>query len=283
LRALSAAYTRAIPGQPEADIDPGEQEMNRASSMAGWFCAAITAVMLMLAGCGTASLSANDKPVVLVAGATGGTGRALVRNLTAQGYAVKALVRDEDKARTVLGDNIAYAVADVRDINTLLPAMADVSYVISAIGASRSDPANNPEAVDFGGVSNLANAAAGMGVEQFVLVSSAGVTQEDHFLNKAFDNIMLWKFAGEEALRASGVPYTIVRPGGLVNTPGGTDAVVFAQGDTSTGRISRADLALICIAALQNAAAINTTFETYSSEEPGENDWPALFGALISD
>jgi uncharacterized protein YbjT (DUF2867 family) len=246
-------------------------------------CILIAALTLVATGCGSSSSASVDKKIVLVAGGTGGTGRALVRDLGAQGYAVRALVRDIDKARVVLGDDIGYALGDVREIDTLLAAMDGVSYVISAIGSSRTDPTNNPEAVDYGGVKNLADAAAASGVQQFVLVSSSGVTQEDHFLNKAFDNILIWKFKGEEALRASGVPYTIVRPGGLVNTPGGEFSVIFAQGDTTTGRISRRDVALICIAALQEDAALNKTFETYSSEEPGQNDWAALFGSLVAD
>ena len=256
--------------------------MKRAS-MASRLCAVFATLTLLMAGCSGIGTAPEAQNVVLVAGATGGTGRALVRDLGSQGYSVRALVRDEDKARTVLGDGIEYALGDVREIDTLLAAMDGVAFVISAIGSSRSDPSNNPEAVDYGGVKNLADAAAATGVRQFVLVSSSGVTDEDHFLNKAFDNILIWKFKGEEALRASGVPYTIVRPGGLVNTPGGEFSVVFAQGDTTGGRISRQDVALICIAALQEKSAINKTFETYSSEEPGQNDWAALFGALNAD
>ncbi len=257
---------------------------------------ALTAVSaLALAACATTSENsapaaagqapqAKAKPtLVLVAGATGGTGRALVSNLLAEGYAVRAFVRDAAKARVVLGDDVGYMEGDVRDIATIRPAMAGVTYAISAIGAGRGDPENGPEAVDFGGVANLANAAAGAGVQQFVLVSSSGVTQEDHFLNKVMDNVLLWKFKGEEVLRNAGVPYTIVRPGGLVNKPGGSEALVFAQGDTTAGRINREDVALICIAALGNSAAINKTFETYSSEQPGDNDWDAMFGALAAD
>ena len=59
--------------------------------------------------------------------------------------------------------------------------------------------------------------------------------------------------------------------------------MVFAQGDATAGRISRQDVALICVAALQEKAAINKTFETFSSEEPGQNDWAGLFGTLIAD
>ena len=240
------------------------------------------AAILVSGGCASSAQSGSEN-LVVVAGATGGTGRALVNNLLEQGYAVRALVRDEAKARVVLGDNLSYATGDVRDIATLQPAMQGARYVISAIGSTRSDASNNPEAVDYLGIKNLAEAAAAANAEQFVLVSSSGVTQEDHFLNKAFDNILQWKFKGEEALRKSGVAYTIVRPGGLVNSAGGEDALVFAQGDTTAGRISREDVALICIAALGEPAAIGKTFETYSSEEPGANDWPAKFAALESD
>jgi uncharacterized protein YbjT (DUF2867 family) len=259
--------------------------LNRASSLAWWLCLVIPA-LLVLGACGSSQSVATETyadRTVLVVGATGGTGRALVRNLLAQDYKVRAFVRDEDKGRVVLGDDIDFIVGDVREPATVLPAMDGMAYVISAIGASRSDPTNNPEAVDYNGVKNLAEAAAQSGVKQFVLVSSSGVTQEDHFLNKAMDNVLIWKFKGEEALRNSGVPYTIVRPGGLVNTPGGIDTLVFAQGDTTAGRISREDVALICIAALQIPLAADKTFEIYSSEEPGTNDWAGMFGALQAD
>jgi len=259
--------------------------MSKASRLAGWLLSGLTilAAVVLASGCTSANEIAENEKTVLVAGATGGTGRALVRNLLERGYTVRAFVRDEDKARVVLGDAVGYAVGDVRDLDSVQPAMEGVAYVISAIGASRSDPANNPEAVDFGGVKNLADAAATAKVERVVLVSSSGVTQEDHFLNKAFDNVLLWKFKGEEALRDSGVDYTIVRPGGLINTPGGKDALVFAQGDSTAGRISREDVALICVAALNNPDAHNKTFETYSSEEPGENNWVAMFAELTTD
>ncbi|NND55292.1 MAG: SDR family oxidoreductase [Gammaproteobacteria bacterium] len=240
-------------------------------------------VMFLSACAASTQQSGGGNGLVVVAGATGGTGRALVRNLQDQGYAVRAFVRDTAKARVVLGDEVDYVQGDVRDIDSIRPAMTGATYVISAIGAGRSDPDNGPEHVDFGGVKNLTDAAVEAGVKQFVLVSSSGVTQEDHFLNKVMNNVLIWKFKGEEALRNSGMPYTIVRPGGLVNTPGGDEALVFAQGDTTTGRISREDVALICIAALGNPAALGKTFETYSSEESGANDWSDMFSALQAD
>ncbi len=81
----------------------------------------------------------------------------------------------------------------------------------------------------------------------------------------------------------SGVPYTIVRPGGLVNTPANEFAVIFAQGDTTGGRISREDVASACVAALQTPDAINKTFEAFNSETSGKNHWNVLFASLVAD
>ena len=69
------------------------------------------------------------------------------------------------------------------------------------------------------------------------------------------------KFKGEECLRGSGVPYTVVRPGGLKDEPAGLKKLIAAQGDTASGSVSRADVAAVCVAALSDAAARNVTME----------------------
>lgn len=234
--------------------------------------------LALLAGSGQAA------DLVLVAGATGGTGQEIVRELNAAGYRVRALVRDPESARKVLGDTVEYATGDVRARPTIDAALKDVRYAISAIGATRKDPANGPEFVDYQGVRNLADAAAAAKVDQLVVVSSAGVTQKDHVLNRMFDNVLVWKGKGEDAVRASGVPYTIVRPGGLTTKPGGQSGVRLEQGDTGTGFISRGDVARVCVAALKFPAARNRTFELYSapSSSPDMN-WDAVFGKLAAD
>lgn len=225
----------------------------------------------------------TEGELVLVAGATGRTGTEIVTELQANGYRVRAFVRDIDKAREKLGDEIEFAQGDVREIATIEAALTDVDALISAIGAGRSDPANGPEFVDYGGVKNLADAAAAANLRQLVLVSSMGVTHEDHILNKMFNNVLTWKFKGEEALRASGVPYTIVRPGGLTNAPGGENEIVFRQGDTEAGAIPRADVARVCVAALDSQDALNKTFEINSGKTPATSDVSTAFAALESE
>jgi uncharacterized protein YbjT (DUF2867 family) len=239
------------------------------------------AAVLLLAVGGQAAEAAGD--LVLVAGASGRTGQHVVRELKAAGYRVRALVRNADSAIPALGDGVEYAIGDVRQRPTLDVAMQGVRYAISAVGASPKAPDNGPEFVDYQGVRNLAEAAAAAKVDQIVVVSSAGVTQKDHVLNRLFNNVLIWKGKGEEAVRASGVPYTIVRPGGLIDKPGGQAGVRLEQGDKGTGMIPRADVARVCVAALNSAAARNRTFELYGAETPPDTDWDGLFGKLAAD
>jgi uncharacterized protein YbjT (DUF2867 family) len=249
--------------------------MRKIATMRAWVMA-----IPLLVGSGQVA-TAGD--LVLVAGATGRTGQQLVRELNAAGYRVRALVRDAGSARTVLGDTVEYATGDVRQRPTIDAALQGVRYAISAIGATRKDPANGPEFVDFQGVRNLADAAAAAKLDQLVIVSSAGVTRKDHILNRKFDNVLVWKGKGEAAVRASGVPYTIVRPGGLTDKPGGQHGVRLEQGDRGTGFIPRADVARVCVAALKSPAARNRTFELYGAQTPPDMDWDAVFGKLAAD
>lgn len=244
-------------------------------------------VLLLALVCGC---SATARPPaigkVLVVGATGQTGRLVVRELQGQGFTVRAFVRDAEKARRLLGDELEIVTGDVKDPASLPAAMAGMDALISAIGARSATGPDRPEKVDFEGVRNLAQAAAKAGLRHFVLVSSMGVTHEDHPLNKMFGDVLIWKARGEQALRASGVPYTIIRPGGLVNEAGGQGRLVVVQGDPQVGRatVPRADLATVCVAALlYPEASRNKTFELYRSDGEPVSDWQAVLAALAPD
>jgi uncharacterized protein YbjT (DUF2867 family) len=222
---------------------------------------------------------------VLVVGATGETGRLIVPKLLESRYAVRAFVRDTGKGREVLGENVELVAGDIRHPATIAAALVGVNYVVSAVGASAASGENRPETVDYEGVKNLADASGRADVKQLVLISSMGVTEKDHQLNKFFGNVLKWKARGEQALRDSGVPYTVVRPGGLTNQPGGQVRVVAVQGDPpmDNARIPRADLAAVCVAALTSPAARYKTLEVFT--EPGKpiTDWNAFFATLDRD
>jgi len=226
--------------------------------------------------------------VVLVAGATGRTGRLVLDQLRRDPrFAIRPLARDVALARREVGADYAWVEGDVTKPQTLGRAMAGVSLVVIAIGATERSGPNSPEFVDFGGVRHLTDAARAAGVRQVVLESSMGVGSGGGLLglllNLISGDALEWKAKGEAHLRASGVPYTIVRPGGLTDGPGGQGGIALQQGDEGSGRISRADVAAVLVAVLDNPDALGKTFEVINDDAAKADAWRRGFSALRRD
>jgi uncharacterized protein YbjT (DUF2867 family) len=247
--------------------------------------AGVIVTMLLGASVYLTDAASRSPGVLLVAGGTGRTGQHVVRQALEQGYDVRILARDVDRVLELFGDGVGAIEGDVRDPATLTAAVVGVRYVVSVIGSnSRRDPANTPEAVDYRGVKALVEAARAAGVEQFVLVSSMGVTRINHPLNRLFDNILLWKALGENALRYSGLEYTILRPGGLTDDPGARQGIVMGAAQSlPDGRVPRADLAAVCLAALGNPDARHRTVEVITDPHGERASLKTLFGAIAKD
>ncbi|KAJ9522767.1 hypothetical protein QJQ45_019831 [Haematococcus lacustris] len=94
-----------------------------------------------------------------------------------------------------------------------------------------------------------------------ILVSCAGLGRDDDMPAAELQRVVAAKRSGEENLRLSGLGYTIIRPGRLVDEPGGYKALVFDQGDRIDQPISAADVADICLRSLREPAAQNKTFD----------------------
>ncbi len=228
------------------------------------------------------------RAIVVVAGATGRTGRLVIEQLQALGrYEVRALARDPGKARREIGAGYTWLTADVTRPDTLAGPLRGAAFVICAIGATARSGPNGPEFVDYGGVRNLVDSARRAGVRRFVLVSSIGAGGEGGLtrwiLNTIGGDVLVWKARGERHLRASGVPYVIVRPGGLRDGPGDRTGLRLMQGDTGFGRITRADTARVVIATLDQPAAVGKTFEVVEDEAVPVVAWRQGFTALRAD
>ena len=227
----------------------------------------------------------NPDEVILVAGATGRTGSNVVLQLKNFGYKnILGMTRNKDKAIAKYGSDIEWVEADVRDPASLRAAFKGVDRIISAIGSGR-EPGNSTEAVEYLGVKNMVDAAIENGVEILVITSSTGVTDENHMLNRVADNILIWKFKGEEYLRESGLNYSIVRAGGLKpEIPGGKYGVYLSQGDDSrAGQISIEDVASVLIEAANNPDAHGKTYETFNYVTRYPAAWPDSFAGLEKD
>lgn len=245
-----------------------------------------TAAALALAALATGTAGAAPaKDTVLVAGAGGKTGVPMVKLLQAEGYAVRAMVRDRAKAPD-FGPGVEVVEADVTKAETLAAATQGAAYVVSTLGAGSPKPPNDPENVDYKGVANLAAAAKAAGAKHFVLMSSIGAGDENPAtpLNKVFGMVLAWKGKGEQSLRDSGVPYTIVRPGGLVDCEAGKEGLVVAAGDAKvSGRVCRADVALVMADALKNPAAAGKTVALVGDPKGAPGGWTSAWTGIAKD
>ncbi|HHP7230066.1 MAG TPA: SDR family oxidoreductase [Xenococcaceae cyanobacterium] len=212
----------------------------------------------------------------LVVGATGQTGRHIVRELVKKNIPVKALVRDLEKAREILPSEAELVLGDVLEPDSITAAITNCDTLLCATGASPSLDFTAPYQVDYQGTKNLVDVAKAQNINHFVIVSSLCVSKFFHPLN-LFWLVLFWKKQAENYLQNSGLTYTIVRPGGLKNEDN-TDNIVMSSADTLfEGSIPRQKVAQVCVEALVNDQAKNKVVEIVAQPDASELPWHQLF------
>ncbi|XXG80878.1 hypothetical protein AAC387_Pa09g1646 [Persea americana] len=257
-----------------------------------------------------AAAAAGDSPpsTVLVTGAGGRTGQIVYGKLkerTGQ-FVARGLVRTEESKEKIGGADDVF-VGDIRDAGSIVPSIQGIDALIiltSAVPKMKPgfDPSKGerpefyfedgafPEQVDWIGQKNQIDAAKAVGVKQIVLVGSMGGTDLNNPLNNIGNGkILVWKRKAEQYLADSGVPYTIIRAGGLQDKEGGIRELLVGKDDellkTQTRTIARADVAEVCIQALCFEEAKFKALDLASKPE-GEGtptkDFKALFSQISS-
>jgi uncharacterized protein YbjT (DUF2867 family) len=174
---------------------------------------------------------------ILVAGATGKTGRKLVQELIDQGHKPTALVRESsDTSAFPEGVNLRQG-----DLTDLQAGVCDgMDAVVFAAGSGGSTGPEMTDKVDRDGAQRLVDLAREAGVARFVMLSSVGADQTNpegklaHYLKA--------KQAADEHLKASGLTYAILRPVALTDTARSADVILGDNVDKSA-EASRADVA----------------------------------------
>ncbi|GMI96522.1 hypothetical protein like AT2G37660 [Hibiscus trionum] len=249
-----------------------------------------------------------DLSTVLVTGAGGRTGQIVYKKLKERSdqFVARGLVRTAESKETIGGADDVF-VGDIRDAATLLPAMQGIDALIiltSAVPRMKPgfDPTKGgrpefyfedgayPEQVDWIGQKNQIDVAKEAGVKQIVLVGSMGGINPNHPLNSLGNgNILVWKRKAEQYLADSGVPYTIIRAGGLQDRDGGVRELLVGKDDellqTETKAIARADVAEVCVQALKFEEAKFKAFDLASKPEgvgTPTKDFKALFSQITT-
>ena len=250
-----------------------------------------------------------SKKRVLVTGATGRTGLFVVKKLrqTSDKFEVFGFARDNEKVKELFGSTEGFFVGDITNKSSLEPALKgcdSLVIVTSSFPKMKAppqegqrpeyefEPGGMPEEVDWIGQKNQIDLAKELGINKIVLVGSMGGTNREHPLNKMGNgNVLIWKRKAEEYLIDSGIDYTIIRAGGLINEPGGKRELIVGKNDTFLENppngiptvIPREDVAELVVQALIESTAKNKAFDVISKPEDDSTanitkDFASLFG-----
>jgi uncharacterized protein YbjT (DUF2867 family) len=196
---------------------------------------------------------------IFLAGASRGVGREIAKCLTEQQMNVKALIRTKAVRPELEAMGIKVVLGDAMNVDDVEPAMLGdepIYAVVSTIGGLAQD--NNR--ADYIGNKNLIDVAVKAGVQKFILVSSIGCGNSVIALSpqilEALRPVLIDKEKAEQHLIASGLNYTIIRPGGLQSETANGNAIL-TENVNVAGMINRADVAQLVCRCLNSDAANN--------------------------
>jgi NADH dehydrogenase len=178
--------------------------------------------------------------MILVTGGTGRLGTLVVTGLAARGLDVRVFTRDAARAERLTGIATSVVVGDVRNRASIDAAMRDVTTVVSAVHGFVGPGRVTPDSVDRHGNANLIDAAVTVGAD-VVLMSTVGAASDSPF------ELFRAKHDAEQHLRASSVPWTIVRATAFVELWAEIMAkpIVFGRGDNPINFVSVRDVAAV--------------------------------------
>src|SRR3954447_18158706 len=193
---------------------------------------------------------------VAIAGGHGQMALVLTRLLSARGDTVLGLIRNSEHAQDVRAAGGEPVLCNLEGDDDVGAAIAGSDAVVFAAGAG---PGSGPErkwTVDYGGAVRLIEACRQAGIERYVIVSSIGA-DPDAAGDEGFAVYLRAKGKADAELAASGLAYTIVRPGPLTDDPP-TGRVTLGR-DVARAPITRADTAALVAAWLGSRAFAGQT------------------------
>ena len=199
--------------------------------------------------------------MILAVGATGNVGGAVAQMLLAQGQSVRVLARPGSNLKHLIEAGAEVALGDLKQPGSLAGACQGAEVVITTATSASRGGQDTVLTVDLEGNRHLIEAAQAAGARQFIFVSMFGADPNSPIpLSQA-------KAKTENALRASGMPYTIIAPDfymevtlvGFVGMPAiqGQPVTIVGGGRRKHAFVSARDVAALIVAAVDKPAAIN--------------------------
>lgn len=199
---------------------------------------------------------------VIVFGGTRETGLETVKALVAKGEAVTVMVRpvSNTEALKALGPKVTLVVGDALNADEVKKAFASGKFraAVSSLGGARGE-----KRPDWEGNRNVTEAAKAAGIKRLVQVSAIGVGDSVVAVSeetiKFLGPVYAEKIKAEDHLKASGLEYTIIRPGGLTDGPP-TGNGMLTEDIRAGGDIHRSDLGMLVADSIDDPKAANKVY-----------------------
>ena len=198
----------------------------------------------------------------------------LARVLRERGDDARSLIRRPEHGDDVreAGGEPVLCDLEAAGEDEVAAAIEGADAVVFAAGAGPGSGPERKETVDYGGAVKLIDAAKRAGISRYVIVSSVGADANASG-DDTFAVYLRAKGKADAALAASGLDYTIVRPGRLTDGPGAGRIRIGRDGE-----IPREDVAATLAAVLHEPRTAGLTFELVGGDDPVEEAVAALVG-----
>ena len=201
---------------------------------------------------------------VLVAGGHGKIALRLLRLLAAKGHRARGLIRNPGQAADLEALGAVAVLGDLEADASLAEYVQGADVLVFAAGAGPGSGPERKRTVDLGGAVKLADAALAVGVHRYVMISSIGADRPGA-ASGGMRPYLEAKAEADQYLMASGLGYTIVRPGSLTDDPG-TGRVRLPTELGGRGEVPRDDVAAVIAKVLDAPNTIGVTFEVFSGD-----------------
>ena len=206
-------------------------------------------------------------------GGHGKVGRRLLALLAGAGHRARGVIRDPDHAADLEQIGAEPVLCDI-EREELHDAVKGADAVVFAAGAGPGSGPERKRTVDLGGALKLIEAARAQGISRYLMISSMGADAPEQGPERMRPYLRA-KADADAALQASGLDYTITRPGMLTDDPG-VGRIDAAPKLGRRGHITRDDVAATLLVELDAPNTIGKTFEELEGDTPIEEAVRAL-------
>jgi nucleoside-diphosphate-sugar epimerase len=205
---------------------------------------------------------------VAIAGGHGKVGLRLGELLAGQGHSVRGLIRSLEQSDDLKMAGVEPIPCDLEGDDDVAVAVRGCDAVVFAAGAGPGSGAGRKRTMDLGGALKLIDAARAEGIRRYLMISAMGAVDPPAEGGDVFGEYLRAKAEADRALIASGLEYTIVRPGRLTDEP--ATGLIRIGPDLDRGEVSRADVAATLAVTLGAENTIGRTFELIAGDIPIE-------------